>query len=246
MFHVGLLIPSSNRVFENDLHHALPPPRFWVHSARMHLRETTVAAETAMIETFAPAAADQLKAVAPDLVVFGCTSAGSLRGMDYDRAVCASLGKRAGAPCIGVLSAAAAAIRSRRWQRVAVVTPYIDELTTTIVGSLRESGVTVVTSGGMGISDNIALADPTPEDITAFARTVVGRHHVEGIFVSCTNFRAMEAMRMIEAELRVPVVTSNFAAVEAVQTFFAERGEDQSGGSTPWLITAFGGTRWLL
>lgn len=216
MFHVGLLVPSSNRVFENDLHHALPKPRFWVHAARMHLIETTAAAETKMIETFAPVAADQLRAVAPDLVVFGCTSAGSLRGMEYDRAVCADLGRRAGASCIGVLSAAAEAIRSRGWSRVAVVTPYIDELTGTIAASLRENGLTVVAAGGMGISDNIALADPTPEDITAFARTVVAKQHVDGIFVSCTNFRGLEAIPMIESALRLPVVTSNSAAVEAI------------------------------
>lgn len=217
---VGLLVPSSNTVFENDMHRGLPKAEFSVHAARMHLEETTAEAEQAMIERFAPPAADQLRTLRPDAVVFGCTSAGSLFGTEYDRSVCQKLGEQAGAPCLGVLSAVTDSIARRGWRSVVVVTPYIDALTRTIADSLAEGGLVVLTAGGMGISDNIALADPAPAEIVAFARSVVGHHRPDGIFVSCTNFRALEAKPLLEAALDRPVVTSNSAAIEAVLAFF--------------------------
>jgi hypothetical protein len=42
---IGVLVPSSNTVMENDLHQALPKSRYTVHAARMYLEETTAAAE---------------------------------------------------------------------------------------------------------------------------------------------------------------------------------------------------------
>jgi len=47
---IGVLVPSSNTVMENDLHQALPKSRYTVHTARMYLEETTAAAERKMVE----------------------------------------------------------------------------------------------------------------------------------------------------------------------------------------------------
>ena len=79
---VALLVPSSNTVMENDLHAGLPKDQFTVHTDRMFLVETTRACELAMIEQHAPAAAKDLGTLNPDVLVFGCTSAGSLFGRD--------------------------------------------------------------------------------------------------------------------------------------------------------------------
>ncbi len=222
MIRIGLLVPSSNTVFENDIHAALPRPRFTAHAARMHLVETTRQAEQSMLDHHAPAAATALAAVHPDLVVFGCTSAGSLGGMEHDRSVCNALGIRASAPCIGVLSAVSDALARRQWKSVVLVTPYVEELTATIAGSLEEGGMSVLASGGLGITNNFALADPDPAEIVAFAVSVVDGHQPDGVFISCTNFRSLEARPALERELGLPVLTSNLAAIEAITTRFPE------------------------
>ena len=77
---VALLVPSSNIVMENDLHAALPKDDFTVHTDRMYLVETTRDAEVRMIEDYEPAALSDLGTLNPDVLVFGCTSAGSLMG----------------------------------------------------------------------------------------------------------------------------------------------------------------------
>jgi maleate isomerase len=218
---IGVLVPSSNTVMENDLHQGLPKDRYTVHTARMHLEETTAQAERRMIEEYAPAAAEQARGVRPDLLVFGCTSGGSLGGLAYDREVCGRLGGLAGCRCIGVLSSVAEALERRRVRRLAVATPYIQELTDTIVASLTEQGFEVVAARGMGISVNFDLARPTPDEIADFVLGALGTAPADAVFVSCTNFRSLEATPRIEAATGLPVVTSNSAVLETVRrTFF--------------------------
>jgi maleate isomerase len=214
---VALLVPSSNTVMENDLHRGLPHGRYTVHTGRMYLVETTREGEIAMIEQHAPRAAADLGTAAPDLFVFGCTSGGSLFGLDYDARLCRDLGARAGCPAIGVITSVTEAVRRRAPRRVAVITPYNEDLTTAVAEALRQGGLEVTAAHGMGITDNVALADPRPEDILAFGQARLAGAGFDLIVVSCTNFRALEAKPMLEAAFGRPVVTSNSAVLEAIR-----------------------------
>jgi len=215
---VALLVPSSNTVMENDLHAALPKNQFTVHTDRMYLVDCTRDAERRMIEEFAPRAADDLGTVKPDVLVFGCTSAGSLFGLEYDAKVCRELGQRAACTGLGVISAVAAALDRQAAQRLAVITPYNEDLTRSVASAVS-AGREIVCAHGMGIEDNVALADPTPAEILAFARERLAGKTFDGIFVSCTNFRAYEARTALSEAFSVPVVTSNSAVIEAIQRF---------------------------
>lgn len=214
---VGLLIPSSNTVMENDLHDGLDKSRYSVHTGRMFLVETTPEAERQMIDEFAPSAAELLGTAGPDILVFGCTSAGSLGGAAYDEAVCGKLGELAGCPGLGVLSSVSEALRRRDLHRLAVITPYVPALTESVTASLADRGFDIAVSGGLGIDVNIELADPTPAEIADFTVETVGTTGVDGIFISCTNFRALEAVPAVAERTKVPVVTSNSAVLEAIE-----------------------------
>jgi maleate isomerase len=216
---VALLVPSSNTVMENDLHAALPKQEFSVHTGRMYLVETTRDAEIRMIEDHAPKAADDLSTLKPDVLVFGCTSAGSLFGLEYDRKVCENLGKRAGCRTVGVISAVNEALDRMGSRRLAVITPYNEDLTKAVADAAASGARAVVASYGMGITDNVALADPTPAEIVAFAREKLQGKSIDGLFVSCTNFRAYEARAALAEAFGVKVVTSNSATIEALERF---------------------------
>jgi len=84
---VGLLVPSSNTVMEPDFWRALPPGAT-LHTGRMYLEETTPEAEGRMLDEHVLPAARDLATARPDLIVFGCTSAGALRGNQYDADLC--------------------------------------------------------------------------------------------------------------------------------------------------------------
>lgn len=213
---IALLVPSSNTVMENDLHAALPKSRYTVHTDRMYLVETTREAEIRMIEEFAPQAAADLGTARPDLLVFGCTSAGSLFGLEYDRKVCADLGARAGCRSLGVISSVENALQRAGARRVAVLTPYNPDLTRSVAAAVA-GGREIVGAFGMGITDNVALADPTPEEIFQFGAERLAGLPFDSIFISCTNFRAFEAVEAFESRFRVSVVTSNRAVVEEIR-----------------------------
>jgi maleate isomerase len=219
---IAVLIPSSNTVLEADLHRELPTEKFVVLTSRMYLTETTRQSELAMIEKHAPRGATDLGTAYPHLFVFGCTSAGSLFGLDFDREICKRFGDLAGCPAIGVISSVDRALALANAQRVAVLTPYNEDLTKAVAGSVESGGREVVIAKGLGIEKNFDLAGVDPDGIVDFVvKSLAGVAPFDSIFVSCTNFRAFEARDALKRRFGVPIVTSNSAVAEYVASAFA-------------------------
>ncbi|MFG1463699.1 hypothetical protein V5F77_12445 [Xanthobacter sp. DSM 24535] len=217
---IALIVPSSNTVMENDFHRALPKDRFTVHTDRMYLIETTREAEIAMIE-LAGAAAKDLGTVGPDLLVFGCTSAGALFGVEYDKKLCDELGALAGCRGMGVISSASQALGRAGAKKVALITPYNEDLTRSVAEALEGEGREIVSAHGMGITVNVELCDPTPTQIVAFAKEKLAGQTFDTLFVSCTNFRALEAKAMLEqAFAGVTVITATSAVLDSITAAF--------------------------
>ncbi|WP_433850790.1 maleate cis-trans isomerase family protein [Brucella pseudogrignonensis] len=188
-----------------------------VHTARMYMVETTRSAEIEMIESHAPNAARDLATINPDLLVFGCTSAGSLFGADYDLRICKQLGDIANATALGVMSAVTKELELAGGRHLAVLTPYVEELTVSVANAAASESRHISVAVGMGISDNVTLSDPSPQDILQFARESLAGHEFDSLLVSCTNFRALEAVPLLEDVFGVPVVTSNGAIIAAIR-----------------------------
>lgn len=214
---VGLLVPSSNTVMEVDFYRELPAT-VTLHTARMFMETTTAAAESRMLDEFTMPAAATLATVRPDVVVFGCTSAGALRGNAYDAELCDRIAQQTSATVISVIASVRGAVSRSGAARVGVITPYVDELNEKIRASLEEGGeVGVVDIVGLGIDHNFAIAEVGPAEIVEFAVTSFARRPIDLLFASCTNFRAVEALGDLSTALDVPVVTSNQATLEAVR-----------------------------
>lgn len=214
---VGLLIPSSNTVMEVDFYRHLQPP-ITLHTGRMFMEETTAAGENRMLDEFTMPAAEAVATARPHVVVFGCTSAGALRGNAYDTELCERIAETTQATAVSVIRSVREAIARRDVQRIGVITPYVDELNEKIRASIEESGdVEVVDIVGLGIDENFTIAEVAPPAIVDFATRSFGSRPIDLLFASCTNFRAVDALADLEAALGVPVVTSNQAALEAVE-----------------------------
>lgn len=218
---IGLLVPSSNSIMENDLHSALDRAQYSVHTARMYLVETLRQAEQNMIDEFAPKAASDLATVRPDFVIFGCTSGASLGGPEGDREICKSLGRLAGCETISALHAINESLKTKTFQRLAVITPYVDDLTASVASATETPTRKLVGAFGMGIAVNDQLADPTPKEIIEFAVAKLQGLDFDGVLIPCTNFRALEAKAALEETFGVPVVTSNSAIIESIESRFA-------------------------
>jgi maleate isomerase len=215
---VGLMIPSSNTMMEVDFTRDLPPGTA-LHTARMFMEDTTAAGEHRMLDEFALPAARDLGTARPDIVVFGCTSAGALRGNDYDAQLCEQISQLTGAPAVSTIASVRAAIKESGATSVGVITPYVNELNEKIAASIEADGPQVAVIAGLGISENFRIAEVSQEEIVAFAVRALGQLAVSGdiglAFASCTNFGAMAARTAIAAQLGLPVITSNQAVLEA-------------------------------
>src|ERR1700749_4224036 len=121
------MIPSSNTMMEVDFARDLPPGTA-LHTARMFMEDTTPAGENRMLDEFALPAARDRGTARPDVVVFGCTSAGALRGNDYDTELCQQISALTGAPTVSTIRSVREAIEATGARRIGVITPYVDEL----------------------------------------------------------------------------------------------------------------------
>jgi maleate isomerase len=236
---VGLLIPSSNSVMEVDFYRNLSHDAT-VHTGRMYMVDTTVAGEERMPDEFTIPAAETLGTAMPHIVVFGCTSAGALRGKDYDRRLCERLGEITGARPISVIESVNKALSETGAKRVAVVTPYVDELNQRIAASIEAEGITVSAIHGMGISNNFDIAEVSPDDIYDFVQSRVGPQvPADALFLSCTNFNALSTLSRLKTAYDVPIVTSNLAALQAVRAeIYALREQALQGAAASPTATA--------
>jgi maleate isomerase len=215
---LGLMIPSSNTMMESDFIHNAPPGTA-VHTARMYMEDTTADGENRMLDEFALPAARDLGTARPGVVVFGCTSAGALRGNDYDTALCQQIGELAGAPAVSTIGSVRAAIEAAGGSRIGVITPYVDQLNEKIKASIEADGPEVVRIEGLGITENFTIAEVSHDEIVSFAvralGDLAGSGAIDLVFASCTNFGAMAARTAIAERLGLPVVTSNQAVFDA-------------------------------
>lgn len=213
-FRVGLMVPSSNTTMEPDFVAGLGAD-VTLHTARMLLEDTTAAGENRMLDEFALPAARDLATAHADVVVFGCTSAGALRGNAYDDELCRRISDTTRVTTISTIASVRQAIRYSGARRVGVITPYVDELNIKIRLSVEEDDVDVVKIAGMGMDENFAISRVSPDAICEFAVDELSGLDIDLVFASCTNLAAMGAMDDIGKRLGLPVVTSNQAVLGA-------------------------------
>jgi maleate isomerase len=223
---IGLIVPSSNTVVEMDFFRHLPPEAT-LHSARVFLDEITADAERIMVSQHVPRAVADIATVRPDVVVFACTSAGAVLGAEGEARLIQDIAQTADATVVSTNDAVGTCIASHNPRSVAVITPYVDELNAHIQAGLERRGLHVAHVAGLGLTNNLDIAAVSPARILEHAETAFAELEFDLLFVSCTNFRGVEAREALISRFGVPVVTSNQATIDAVIAAL-DRGANQT------------------
>jgi maleate isomerase len=207
---VGLIIPSSNRMVEQEMVHAFPAG---VQAHVMRLRMT--GAHHVPLERLMPRVEDAtaiLRDARCDPVVFHCTANSTGEGTDGEERLLAAMA-RAGAPrATSTATALRHAFDALGARRIVLLTPYDEKTTEEEAAFLRGAGYTVLHAHGFALDGSDAYC-ATPGAFWR-DRAVEARHpDADAYLISCANISTFGVIEEIERALDRPVVTSNQAVV---------------------------------
>jgi maleate isomerase len=205
---VGLIIPSSNRMVEEEMVRAFPRG-VTAHVMRQRMTGVHHMALEQLLTRIEEATATLLDARC-GVVAFHCTATAMEEGSGGEARILAAM---AGAPqAITTAGAIDRALRHLEARRIVLVTPYDAATTAGEAAFLAAAGYVVLSAAGydLGGSDQFCAAPPQ------FWRDrvmEVARPNADAYLVSCANISIFPVIDELEARLGCPVVTSNQAVM---------------------------------
>jgi maleate isomerase len=218
---VGLIVPSVNATIEPEFAW-IAPAGLSFHASRVMLRETTEEGLRAM-NADVGIAAGLIASVSPDVVAYACTSGSFLEGAAGLRRQVDAITEIVGCPVVTTSAALIEALQALSIQRLALATPYLDSINRVEQRFLEEHGIDVVAVEGLGLSGK-AIREVTPETVVELVSRA-DRPEADAVFVSCTDFRALEVADELERLLGKPVLTSNQVTLWAILQALGMRSE---------------------
>ncbi|WHZ00879.1 aspartate/glutamate racemase family protein [Neobacillus sp. YX16] len=204
---IGLLVPSLNTTLEPDFNR-LAPEGVTVHSARVPTEVHGTFETLEKMGKNALAEAEQLKDLKPDVCVFGCTSASFLNGAVWTMAFESKLEALLSVPSVTTAGAMVEALHACKLKNVGVVTPYVEANNERLKKYLNEEGFEVDSFHGFEVLDMYSHADIPEADIYRAGLQVGSKSSVDGVFIACTQLKAVPIIKELEQELQIPVLTA--------------------------------------
>ena len=204
---VGLMVPSGNAICEAELH-AMLPEGVVALITRLELRGSSEAELSKMLDRLEEAAG-LLADARPGLIGFHCTAVSTF-APERAGEIPARMTRATRLPAVTTADAILAALGALRTKRILLVTPYIAAVHEREITFLAAHGCAVMGGDMMGINTNAEMAQIPPEAIAAQARGAArAALGADACFISCTAIRSAGVIEALEAELGMPVITSN-------------------------------------
>ena len=201
---VVLVVPASNTTMEAELR------GYWPEVAEIYRVGVPRPARPMVAQELPEYRANTLRMVAPlsarkpDIVLYGCTTAGFLAGPDGDDEVCAALADAAGAPAVTAAGSMVKALRHSGVQRPAIVTPYLDASNESLKRFLAAMDIRVAALESFRLAriedyDQVALAQ-----VRDLALATARSADADGVFVACTQLRTLGILDELRQALEKP------------------------------------------
>jgi maleate isomerase len=206
---LGMLVPSSNTVLEPTCAAMLAGvANVSAHFARFRVTEISLAAAALDQFQFQPMleAAALLADAKVDSVCWNGTSASWL-GLDTDRSLCSSIKARTGIDATSAVLALEHIFRQTGVRRFGLISPYLPDVQSQIVMTLRAEGFECIAERHSGLRDNFSFSEVRPEDLTIMVREVA-RERPQAITLLCTNLRGAPLVEELEQEIGLPIYDS--------------------------------------
>ncbi len=205
---LGFVLLATEQTIEENMFR-LGPPGVGVHFTRAANPDSiTVESLTLQAEDLARAASTLLPDGSLDVIGYACTSGSLVIGEDR---VFAELAK--GAPKAKVTSLISGVLRALRAvgaKKIAVATPYLDEINQREAVYMERAGFDICNIRGLQLEKDSDMIRVRPDAIARLAKAV-DCPDADALFISCGALRSIDIVQDLENELGKPVICSNQA-----------------------------------
>lgn len=205
---MGFIVLATDLIVEENMFR-MAPAGVGVSFSRLRTDNATTVENLAKhLDHMAEAAAILQPDARPSTICYACTSGSIVIGPERIKAEI-KRGAPASTPTT-LVSGVVAALRAVGAKRLAVATPYIDEINRLEADFLRREGFEIAGIEGLQVVDGAAMGRIAPGYIRDFALGL-DRPDADAIFVSCSAIRTIDVLQEIEDRVGKPVISSNQA-----------------------------------
>ena len=205
---LGFVLLATEQTIEENMFR-LRPEGVGLHFTRAAIPDSiTVESLSAQANELAGAASALLPDGSLDVIAYACTSGSLVIGEDR---VFEQL--RRGAPTAEPTSLITSVIRALRHagaRKIAIATPYLDEINRRERDYLCDRGFEVTNIVGLGLEKDSDMIRVRPDYIMEFAAGA-DTPDADALFISCGALRSLDIVGALEQRLSKPVICSNQA-----------------------------------
>ncbi|ELY50917.1 maleate cis-trans isomerase family protein [Natronolimnohabitans innermongolicus] len=230
-FRVGLIVPSSNVTMETEIPAMIDArpdhlgESFTFHSSRMRMQSVTQE-ELERMDAQSEECATLLSDAHCDVLAYACLIGIMAQGPGYHEESEAKLRQRtaendAEAPVVTSAGALVRALERLDVEEVALIAPYVEELTQTVIEYFESAGVDVVDYETLECPDNLEVAQLDQRNLVEIADGLDTDDADALVLSSCVQMPSLVSIQAAEDRFGLPVFS---AATATTYEIFDELG----------------------
>jgi maleate isomerase len=223
-YRVGLIVPSSNTTMETEIPAMLhsrradfPEETFTFHSSRMRMKHVSKE-ELSKMDQESDRCAIELSDARCDVLAYACLVAIMCQGAGYhessEQRLHNATNENGGeAPVLSSAGALVEGIKTLNAKKVSIVTPYMKSLTNMVVDYIEASGIEVIDSISLEVSDNLEVGRLDPGNLTDIVKNL----NIDGadavVLSACVQMPSLPSIQKVEDQLNLPVLSAATSTV---------------------------------
>ncbi len=215
---IALIIPHTDITLETDLQRNLPDD-YIIHTQRIWLDDVSEDSEKKMVDIELPKGIKYLENITEyEAAIFGCTSASAVYGKEGLERINKLLEIKLNCSSTSAFKSIIEYIRKYDYKKIALLSPYTEEVNGLMAESLKEYDIEVTYMNGLGLSEDRDISKVDLNEILEFveANKKEIQANADCCFISCTNFRSTEIIDEISKLLDMRVLTSNYSILKFI------------------------------
>lgn len=206
---LGMIVPSSNTCLEPQSYRMLGEREdVTMHSTRIPVTRIALdGSSDKQFETQTMSDAAALLATADTDVIAWNGTSGSWLGVAHDEQIAQVITEATGVPATTSTIAYMEAFKRFGLKRIALLTPYTEDVNEKIAASYATQGIDIVGSYHWALSNNESFARVRAEDLIEPSRQLLAQKP-DALIYLCTNLYGAPAVAQLEEEFGIPVLDS--------------------------------------